>query len=130
MKTKQIKPLQKAANGPANYPYVRINPKMLMINSNAMALWGETDYMRISISTDEQILIFSKAHEGDENAFKLSTVCETRRARRIETNRALLSIIKAGFPLYMIDKRLPVKILMDGSLAVDFSMKIPIKEAV
>lgn len=130
MKTKQIKPLKKSANGPANYPYVRINPKMLMINSDAMALWGDTDYMRISISIDEQILIFSKAYEGDDGAFKLSRVCETKRARRIETNRALVALFRSGFPLYMADKRLPVKILMDGSLAVDFSMKIPIKEAV
>lgn len=103
---------------------------MLMINTEAIELWGDAEYIRISIDTDDQVLIFSKAQKSDDDVFKLSKVCETKRARRIETNRALLSIIKAGFPMYMIDKRLPVKLLIDGSLAADFSMKIPIKEAV
>ena len=129
MMIRQIKPMRKLSSGGTGFPYVKLSPKMLFLNSDAMEMWGETDYMRISISTSEQQLIFSKAQKS-EDSFKLSKVCETKHARRIETNRALLAIIKAGFPLYMLDKRLPVKILLDGSMAVDFSMKIPVKEAV
>ena len=126
---KQIMPEKKHSRGTANFPYVRITPKMLFINKTAMDLWGDTGYIRISISTKDQTLILSKAEQA-EDAFKLSTVCETRGAKRIETNNALVVLFRSGFPMYMTGKRLPVQVLADGSLAVDFSYKIPVREPI
>ena len=79
----------------------------------------------MSLSMDDRMLIISRAEKA-EDSFKLSGVNETRNAKRIETNRALLSILKAGFPMYMVDRRLPAKRLLDGSLGADFSMLIPL----
>lgn len=126
MKAKQIIPIKKAASGASSDPYVRFGPKMLYISNQAMEMLGDTGYVRISISLADRLLVISKAEQA-EDSFRLSRVNETRSARRIETNRALLSILKAGFPLYMVDRRLPVKILLDGSLAADFSLPVPIR---
>lgn len=125
MKPKQILPLKKCYSGRATGAYVKFNQKMLYINSDASLMLGEPDYIRMSISIDDRLLIITKAEEA-EDSFKLSHVNETRHARRIETNRALLSILKAGFPMYMVDRRLPVKTLLDGSIVADFSMLVPI----
>lgn len=127
MKPKQIVPLKKCYSGRANGPYVRFNNKMLYISDDASVMLGVPDYVRMSLMMDERLLVISRAEKA-EDSFKLSSVKETRHAKRIETNRALLSVIKAGFPLYMLDKRLPVKKLLDGSIAGDFSALIPIKE--
>ena len=128
MKPKQIVPLKKTWSGKASGPYVKIGPKMLYINNDASEILGDTNYIRMSLSLDDRLLIISKAEKAADS-FKVSHVNETRSAKRIETNRALLSIIKAGFPMYMIDKRLPVKSLLDGSIAADFSMLIPVQQA-
>jgi hypothetical protein len=128
MAYKQIIPVKKACAGQAKYPYVRVTPKMLTINNEAMAMWGDTEYIRISISLKDSLMILSKAEEKDEDTFKLSRVCETKYARRSETYNVLLAILQSGFPLYMVKKRLPVQILADGSMAVDFSYKVPVKE--
>ena len=129
MSYKQIVPVKKGSGYAAKYPYVWFTNKMLMISNDAMILWGDTDYIRISINLKECVLILSKAEEAPDS-YKLSHVCETKYARRIETNNALLSIIQAGFPLYMMRKRLPVRVLADGSLEVDFSYKVPVKEPI
>lgn len=125
MKPKQIVPLKKCWSGRASGPYVKFNQKMLYINDDASVMLGVPDYVRMSLSLSDRALIITRAEKA-EDSFRLSHVNETRHARRIETNRALLSVIKAGFPLYMIDKRLPVKQLLDGSIAADFSMLVPI----
>ena len=125
MKTKQIIPIRKSYSGKAYNAYVRFTEKMLYINNDASLMLGDTDYIRMSIALDERLLLICKAEKA-KDSFKLSRVNETLKARRIETNNALRSIIKAGFPLYMLGKRLPVKRLLDGSLAADFSMLVPI----
>ena len=126
MKAKQIIPIKKRSSGGTNEPYVKFGPKMLYISSRAMEMFGEAGYIRMSISVVARRLIITKAEKA-EDTFRLSRVNETKAARRIETNRALLSILKAGFPLYMVDRRLPVEILLDGSLAADFSLPIPLQ---
>ena len=112
----------------AGEPYVSIGYKMLYINEDAGRLTGGMRYAHIGIDIQEQRLIISKAAEETPETFKLSKVCESGYARRIETNRSLLSLIKAGFPTWMIDKRLPVTQGLDGSLIADFSKRIPIKD--
>ena len=125
MKQKLIIPLKKCYSGRASGPYVKFNQKMLYINDDASVMLGVPDYVRMSLSLEDRALIITRAEKA-EDSFRLSHVNETRHAKRIEKNRALLSVIMAGFPLYMIDKRLPVKQLLDGSIAADFSMLVPI----
>ncbi len=126
---KQIKPMKKRPTyRKTNTPYMSISLKMLYINEDAAALVDQLDYCTISIDTKGQHIVVHPANKEDDGAFKLSTVCESKRARRIETNRALLSFIRSGFPMWMLDKRLPVVRGLDGSLIADYSMKIPTKE--
>ena len=126
---KQITPLKKRKTyRKAGAPYVSIGYKMLYINEDAGRMTGGMRYANIGIDIQEQRLIISKAQEETPETFKLSKVCESSFARRIETNRSLLSLIKAGFPTWMIDRRLPVTQALDGSLVADFSKRIPIKE--
>lgn len=126
---KQIKPLKKTSSHRERKPYIRIGMKMIYINEEAGDLIGPTDYATFAIDTNGQHIIVTPSKK-EEGAFKLSTVCESNNARRVETNRALLSFIKSGFPMWMVDKRLPVVKGLDGSLIADYSMKIPTKEAV
>ena len=125
MSLKQITPLKKHYSKIGSKPSVRLSLKMLYINSAAMELLGCTEYIHMSLDLDNRRLIISKS-EQDDTSFKLSTVCHTQHARRIETNRALITIIKNGFPLYMVDKPLPVTRLLDGSIVADFSMPVPL----
>jgi len=130
MKVKQIKPIPKGHGTHKPVSYIKLGIKMLYISKEAMKLFGEAEYIRISLDMDNRKVIISKAFDKDEDTFKLSTVNETEYARRIETNRALLALVQAGFPMYMIDKYLPAEIGLDGSLLADFSMLVPIKEGV
>ena len=128
MKPQQILPVKKSPSRSVGEAYVRIGPKAFYISNEAMNQFGDdTDYIRISMDKDNRVVIVSKAFEKAEDTFKLSRVCESRKARRIETNRSLLSMIRGGFPLYMIDRHLPVRIGLDGSLLADFSLPIPLK---
>ena len=126
MKPQQILPVKKAPSRSAGEEYIRIGLKAFYISNGAMIKFGDTDYIRISIDKDNRVVIVSKA-EKDVDSFKLSHVCESQNARRIETNRSLLSIVRGGFPLYMIDRHLPVHLGLDGSLLADFSLPIPLK---
>ena len=128
MKPQQILPIRKAPSRNVGEAYVRIGLKAFYISNEAMKKFGDTDYIRISMDKDNRCVIVSKASEKADDTFKLSRVCESERARRIETNRSLLSMIRGGFPLYMIDRHLPANLGLDGSLLADFSMPIPLKE--
>jgi hypothetical protein len=93
--------------------YVRYTPKMLYINSQAMEMLGEADTVSISINGPERVMIITP-----DGPWKLSRVCETRDAKRIETNGGLVSMLDAGFPKGMIGKYLSCHIDMTGALAV------------
>lgn len=128
---KQIKPIKKRVTYRVKgTPYMSISLKMLYINEDAASLIGPMDYCTFSIDTKEQYIAINPANKDDEGAFKLSKVCESKNARRIETNRALMSFIKNGFPMWMLDKRLPITKGLTDTLYADFSMKIPVKEVV
>lgn len=127
MKVKQIIPLRKGGHKSDITCYVKIGIKMLYISNEAMKLFGDVEYIRISLDMDNRKVIISKAYDKEDDTFKLSKVNETKLAKRIETNRALLALVQAGFPMYMIDKYLPVEIGLDGSLLADFSMLVPLK---
>lgn len=128
MRPQQILPVKKAPSRSVGEAYVRIGLKAFYISNEAMKQFGDTDYIRISMDKDNRVVIVSKATEKGDDTFKLSHVCESGCARRIETNRSLLSMIRGGFPLYMIDRHLPTNLSLDGSLLADFSLPIPLKE--
>lgn len=93
--------------------YVRYTPKMLYINSQAMELLGMPENVTISISGPDRMMMITPG-----GPWKLSRVCETKDARRIETNGGLVAMLEAGFPRGMIGKYLTVNTDMTGSLAV------------
>ena len=128
MKIQQILPVKKSPSRRCGESYIRIGLKAFYISAAAMAKLGDTDYVALSIDTDNRMVIVSKAEQEDPGAFKLSRVCETMAARRIETNRSLLSIVRGGFPLYMIDRHLPAYVGLDGSLMANFSLPIPLRD--
>lgn len=128
MKTiRQILPIKKSGGNHREDAYIRIGLKAFYLSNEAMKLLGDTEYIRISLDRDNRMVIISKAGKAVDS-FKLSKVCETQYARRIETNRSLLSLVRNGFPLYMVDRYLPVSVGLDGSLNADFSALIPLKE--
>lgn len=129
MKIRQIVPVKKGGRKPGDQAYVRIGLKAVYISNEAMKAFGDTEYIRISLDADHRLIIISKAEKAVDS-FRLSKVCETEHARRIETNRSLLAIVRGGFPLYMIDRYLPAQIGLDGSLQADFSEMIPLREVV
>ena len=94
-------------------PYVRFTPKMLYISSPAMRMLGETEWISISVNGPERVMILSPG-----GPWKLSRVCETKDARRIETNGGLVSVLDAGFPKGMIGKYLLCHPDMMGALTV------------
>ena len=94
-------------------PYVRYTPKMLYINCQAMELLGMAETVAISINGPERMMMISPG-----GPWKLSRVCETGTARRIETNGGLVAMLEAGFPRGMIGKYLAVHKDMTGALAV------------
>lgn len=94
-------------------PYVRFTPKMLYINSPAMRMLGGTETISISVNGPERVMVITPG-----GPWKLARVCETRDARRIETNGGLVSLLDAGFPRGMIGKYLMCHTDMMGALAV------------
>lgn len=93
--------------------YVRYTPKMLYLSNEAMKLLGDTDTVRISINGPERVMIVQPG-----GPWKLSRVCETQNARRIETNGGLVAMLEAGFPRGMIGKYLMCNTDMMGALMV------------
>lgn len=114
---KEVVP-QKKRSGPPSWikgkAYVRYTPKMLYLSGPAMQMLGMPEKIGISIDGPQRMMIIRP-----NGPFKLSTVCETQNARRIETNLALMSLLDAGFPKGMINKYLSVStVTMDGALCV------------
>ena len=112
----EVTPQKKRNAPPPGYrgaPYVRYTPKMLYISGPAMKMLGMADTVTISISGPDRMMMITPG-----GPWKLSRVCETMYARRIETNGGLVAMLEAGFPRGMIGKYLSVNTDMTGSLAV------------
>jgi|GEM_PF-7008031 len=122
-----VRPKKSATKGKSG-AFVRFNLKMLYISSDAMGMIPETEYISIRVNPGGYVMtITPEAGKGD-TAFHLSHVNETKGARRIETNNALLSILDAGFPKWALGKRMPVSLGIDNSLVIDLRPQIPMGE--
>ena len=94
--------------------YVRFTPKMLYISGPAMRMLGMPESIGISVDGPGRAMVIRPG-----GPFKLSPVCETENARRIETNKALESLLEFGFPRGMIGIWLTqIQMTMDGAMAV------------
>ena len=77
--------------------YVRFTPRLLYINSDAMKMLGETETVSISINAKDRVMMISPGGE-----WKLTSVCESKYARRIENGNNMMGILEAGFPKGMV----------------------------
>lgn len=127
MKQVQIRKKSKGPKRP-DMPYVRYTQKMLYISSLAMRMIPGTEYITMAVDGPGHYMIIRPAEKDAENAFKLSMVCETLHARRIETNNSLLSVQDAGFPRWALGKYMPVTPGLDGALLVDLRPQIMMGE--
>lgn len=93
--------------------YVRITPRLFYISSGAMKLWGEHETCNISVDAPGRAMVISP-----NGGWKLSTVCETKYAKRIETRNSTISFLDAGFPKALLGKYLPCHVDMAGALVV------------
>lgn len=120
MESIAVKKIDKVRGKVSRSPCVRFTYKSLYINNEAGKLLN-AEYITISILKDKglHVLRLAPAKRDDDNSFKLSQVCESQYARRIETNRSLESILDAGFPRNLLGENLPVIRLFDGSLLVN-----------
>lgn len=73
--------------------YVRVTTRIVYLNSEAMKLLGDTETVNVSINPQQHIMVITPG-----GPWKLSTVCETKNARRIENGSAMMQFLKAGFP--------------------------------
>lgn len=108
--------------------YVRFTLKMLYISSEAMEMIPGTEIISIRVNDQSRAMTITPETAKSDTAFALSRVNETKYARRIETNNALLSILDAGFPKWALGKRMPVSVCLDGSLVVDLRPQISMGE--
>lgn len=121
MPFERICPIEKAkSRAVPGEAYVRITPKMLYISSAAADML-RADYITIELDTRERIVRFTPRKTEGPGTFKLSAVNETRRARRIETNNALMALVAAGLPRAAMGKRLPCSLGIDGALLIDYA---------
>jgi len=93
--------------------YVRVSSRLILINSEAGKMWGDHDTCNVSIDAPGKTMVFTP-----RGPWKLSTVCETKNAKRIETRTAVNSFLEAGFPKGLLGKYLPCHVDMAGSLVV------------
>lgn len=126
--TKVATAIQKGKTKPIKGPYVRFSLKMLYISSEAMSMIPETEYISIRVNEKNRAMTITPEQEKGATSFHLSHVNETKDARRIETNNALLSVLDAGFPRWAIGKRMPVVMGLDNSIVVDLRPQIPMGE--
>lgn len=122
-----VKPKKSASKGKSG-AFVRFNLKMLYISSDAMGMIPDTEYISIRVNPGGHVMTITPEAAKSDTAFRLSHVNETRDARRIETNNALLSILDAGFPKWALGKRMPVTVGLDNSLVIDLRPQIPLGE--
>ena len=93
--------------------YVRFTTRMFYLNNDAMKLLGNAESVDISVDAQQRTMIVSPG-----GRWKLSTVNETRFARRIENGSSLTEIMAAGFPVGMLGHYLACEKDMAGSLVV------------
>ena len=114
---KEVIPKKKRSSPPRGVKgkaYVRFTPKMLYISGPAMRMLGMPESIGISVDGPGRAMVLRPG-----GPFKLSRVCETEDARRIETNKALESLLEYGFPRGMLGLWLTqLQTTMDGALAV------------
>lgn len=122
---KQVE-IRKKSRGPKQpgIPYVRFTQKMLYISDTAMRMIPGAAYITMGVDAAGHYMAIRPAQKETPNAFKLSKVCETACARRIETSNSLLSVLDAGFPRWAIGKHLPASLGLDGALLVDLRPQI------
>ena len=105
--------------------YVRITPRLFYISSGACKEWGEHRPCNISIDAPGRLMVISP-----EGVWKLSNVCETKHAKRIETRNSTISFLDAGFPKGLLGKYLPCHVDLSGTLIVSLMVDYDaIKEA-
>ena len=97
--------------------YVRITPRLFYISSKAAESWGSHETCGISIDAPNHLMVVTPDGE-----WKLSTVCETRHAKRIETRNSTISFLDAGFPKALLGKYLPCHVDMAGALIVSLNV--------
>lgn len=119
---------KKSANKGKGGAFVRFNLKMLYISSDAMGMIPDTEYISIRVNPAGHAMTITPERAKSDTAFHLSKVNETKGARRIETNNALLSILDAGFPKWALGKRMPATVGLDNSLVIDLRPQIPLGE--
>ena len=126
IKSSRSKQRHQPPNAIKTKPWVRFTQKMLYLNGPFMEEMGHPAYIKISVDGPNRLMVISN---GTPEDFKLSSVCETRYSRRIETNRALMDILEAGFPKGMIGKYLTcVQKGIDGSMFVSLYTDYNAKE--
>lgn len=106
--------------------YLRLTPKSCYFSNGAMKLIPNTEFISFILDIPGYMMKIVPQESMGESSFKISRVNETEYARRIETNNVLISLIKSGFPVGMLGKRLPVIKGLDGSLIVDLRPQIPL----
>ncbi len=111
---KEATPRKKKSTPPKAYkntPYVRFTGKMLYLNGNTMHMLGCCDSISICVDKASRIMVIRP-----DGPFRLSRVCETPGARRIETNGSLLAVIEAGFPVGMLGKHIACEPMLGGGV--------------
>lgn len=94
-------------------PYVRFTTRMFYLNNEAMKLLGNCDSVNISVDRAQRTMLVTPGGK-----WKLTTVKETRYAKRIENGSSLTQIMAAGFPAGMLGHYLPCQKNIAGSLVV------------
>ena len=80
-------------------------------------MWGSHETCGISIDPAYKVMVISPG-----GPWKLSTVCESRNAKRIETPNSCISFLDAGFPKGLLGKYLPCQVDIAGSLIVSLTV--------
>ena len=119
---KTIEPKKQRHNKPSGIgAYVRVAARLILINNEAGKMWGDHETCNVSIDVPNKTMVFTPV-----GPWKLSSVCDTKNAKRIETRTAVNSFLEAGFPKGLLGKYLPCHVDMAGalvvSLMVDYDM--------
>lgn len=94
-------------------PYVRFTTRMFYLNNEAMKLLGDCDSVNISVDGPQRTMLVTPGGK-----WKLTTVKETRYAKRIENGSSLTQIMAAGFPVGLLGHYLSCEKNLSGSLVV------------
>ena len=115
---KAVEPKKQRHKSPAGVKkYVRITPRLFYISNEAGKLFGDHDHCNISIDAPGKTMVISPGGQ-----WKLSPVCDTQHAKRIETRNCAISFLDAGFPKGLLGKYLPCFVDMTGCLVVGLTV--------